>query len=116
MQRCLYACAPLHVRGLLRLCNPTVFAAADRDVRDATFSLALNVFLAIINTGGDNMGALKEQVIQLIRQLPDDITMDDILSELYFKLQVDGGLRELDEGKGIPHQEVRERMSKWISE
>ena len=93
-----------------------MFAAADRDVRGATFSLALIVFLAIINTGGDNMGALKEQVIQLIRQLPDDITIDDILSELYFKLQVDGGLRELDEGKGIPHQEVRERMSKWVSE
>jgi Tfp pilus assembly protein PilO len=39
------------------------------------------------------MGALKEQVIQLIQQLPDDISIDDILSELYFKLQVDGGLR-----------------------
>jgi predicted transcriptional regulator len=30
---------------------------------------------------------------------------------LYFKLQVDAGLRELDEGKGIPHEEVE----KWIS-
>jgi hypothetical protein len=74
------------------------------------------VFLAIISTGGDNKGALKEQVIQLIQQLPDDITIDDILSELYFKLRVDGGLRELDEGKGIPHQEVKERMPKRVSE
>ena len=41
---------------------------------------------------------------------------DDVLSELYFKLQVDEGLRELDEGKGIPHQEVKERMSIWVSE
>jgi len=61
------------------------------------------------------MKALKEQVIQLVQQLPGDITIDDILSELYFKLQVDEGIRELDEGKGIPHQEVKERMSKWVS-
>lgn len=26
--------------------------------------------------------------------------VDDIMSELYFKMQVDAGLRELDEGEG----------------
>ncbi|MFH1008846.1 MAG: hypothetical protein V1800_15330 [Candidatus Latescibacterota bacterium] len=62
------------------------------------------------------MPATKEKVIQMIQQLPDDITVDDVFSELYFKLQVDSGLRELDEGKGIPHQKVKERMSKWISQ
>ena len=62
------------------------------------------------------MRATKEKVIQMIQQLPDDVTVDDIFSELYFKLQVDSGLRELDEGKGIPHQKVKERMSKWISQ
>ena len=61
------------------------------------------------------MQATKEKVIQLIQQLPDDATVDDIFSELYFKLQVDSGLRELDEGKGIPHRKVEERMSKWTS-
>lgn len=62
------------------------------------------------------MGDIKEKVIQIIQQLPDGVTVDDILSEIYFKLQVDSGLRELDEGKGIPHQKVKERMSKWISQ
>jgi len=61
------------------------------------------------------MGATKERVIQIIQQLPDNVTIDDIFSELYFKLQVDSGLRELDEGKGISHQKVKERMSKWTS-
>jgi hypothetical protein len=46
----------------------------------------------------------------MIRQLPNDVTVDDIFSELYFKLQVNSGLRELDEGKGIPHQKVKERI------
>jgi len=38
-----------------------------------------------------------------------------IMAELYFKSQVDAGLKELDEGKGIPHEEVEKRMSKWLS-
>jgi len=62
------------------------------------------------------MRATKEKVIQMIQQLPDEVTVDDIFSELYFKLQVDSGLRELDEGKGIPRQKVKESMSKWVSQ
>ena len=40
------------------------------------------------------------------------MTVDDIMEELYLRLQVDAGLRELDEGKGISHEEVEKRMSK----
>jgi len=61
------------------------------------------------------MAGVKEQVIQMIQSLPEDITIDDIMSELYFKLQVDAGLRDLDEGSGISHEEVEKRMSKWLS-
>ena len=61
------------------------------------------------------MAGVKEQVIHMIQSLPEDTTVDDIMSELYFKLQVDAGLRELDEGKGIPHEEVQKRMSRWLT-
>ncbi|MCR4321460.1 MAG: hypothetical protein NUV74_14125 [Candidatus Brocadiaceae bacterium] len=61
------------------------------------------------------MAEIKQQVIQIIQSLPDDVTLDDIMAELYFKLQVDAGLKELDEGEGIPHKEVEKRMSKWLT-
>ncbi|MBI2875567.1 MAG: hypothetical protein HYY20_01655 [Candidatus Tectomicrobia bacterium] len=61
------------------------------------------------------MEGLKQQVIQMIQALPEDVTVDDIMAELYFKLQVDTGLEELDEGKGIPHEEVEKRMSRWLT-
>jgi predicted transcriptional regulator len=60
------------------------------------------------------MASVKEEAIQIIRRLPDDATMDDVMAELYFKTQVDAGLKELDEGKGIPHEEVKRRMAKWL--
>ncbi|MBI5379745.1 MAG: hypothetical protein HZA23_06280 [Nitrospirae bacterium] len=65
--------------------------------------------------GGVNMSGLKEQVIQMIQSFPEDATLDDIMAELYFNLQVDAGLRELDEGKGIPHEEVEIRLAKWLT-
>ena len=61
------------------------------------------------------MAAVKQQVIKMIQSLPEEVSIDDIMAELYFKLQVDAGLKELDEGKGIPHEEVEKRMSKWLT-
>lgn len=61
------------------------------------------------------MAGVKQQVIQMIQSLSEDVTVDDIMAELYFKLQVDAGLKELDEGKSLPHEEVEKRMSKWLT-
>lgn len=60
------------------------------------------------------MAKIKQTVIQIIKSLPEDVTIDDIMAELYFKLQVDAGLKELNEGKGIPHEQIEKRMSKWL--
>lgn len=61
------------------------------------------------------MSKVKQQVIQMIKKLPEKVSVDDILAELYFRVQVDKGLKELDEGKGIQHKEVEKRMSKWLN-
>lgn len=60
------------------------------------------------------MPKVKDKVIQMIKSLPEDVSIDDIIAELYFKLQIDAGLKELDEGKGIPHEKIEKRMSKWL--
>lgn len=60
------------------------------------------------------MAGIKQQMIRFIERMPDDVTWDDVMAELYFKLKVDSGLKELDDGKGIPHAEVKERLSKWL--
>lgn len=60
------------------------------------------------------MLGVKQEILKMIQTLPDEVTIDDIMAELYFKSQVDAGLNELDEGKGILHEEVEKRMSKWL--
>ncbi|MGC8493846.1 MAG: hypothetical protein ACP5SH_19150 [Syntrophobacteraceae bacterium] len=56
----------------------------------------------------------KEQIIELVKALPDNATMDDVLEEIYFKLQVDQGIAELDRGESISHEEVEGRLAKWL--
>lgn len=60
------------------------------------------------------MYTIKDQVKRMVDAMPDDVSVDDIIAELFFKLQVDAGLKELDEGKGIPHDRVKDRIAKWL--
>jgi len=57
---------------------------------------------------------IKESVKELIDRLPDDSNYEDIIAEIYFKQQVEEGLTELDNGKGISHEEVKKRLEKWL--
>ena len=37
----------------------------------------------------------KDAVIEMIRRMPDDATVPDIMEELYFRQKVDGGLGQV---------------------
>lgn len=52
----------------------------------------------------------KEAVIKIVKSLPDDATLTDIMAELYFRRKVDKGLEQLRRGQGIPHSEVKSRL------
>jgi predicted transcriptional regulator len=58
---------------------------------------------------------VKEIAIKTIGQLPEDATWEDIQERINFVAGVRKGLRELDEGKGIAHQKVKEEFSEWLS-
>ena len=60
------------------------------------------------------MTNIKQQRLKMIETLPDEITIDDIMAELSFKMQIDAGLQELDDGKGLTHEEAKEKLSKWL--
>jgi len=57
----------------------------------------------------------KEIAMQTLESLPDDATWDDIQERINFVAGVRKGLRELDEGKAIPHQNIKEELQEWLS-
>jgi predicted transcriptional regulator len=59
------------------------------------------------------VGSQKREAIDLIERLPDEVSIPDIIEELYFKWQVDEGLRDVAEGRTISHEELKERLAQW---
>lgn len=59
------------------------------------------------------MAKAKAEAIEMIKQLPDDVTTSVIMEELFFKQQVEKGLQDVAEGRVLSHQELKERIARW---
>lgn len=57
----------------------------------------------------------KEIALKTIEQLPENASWDDIQERINFVVAVRKGLSELDEGKGIPHDRVKEEFAEWLT-
>ena len=60
---------------------------------------------------------IKEEIARLMQDLPDEATEEETINEamdrLYLLHRVIRGEKQIAEGKGIPHEEVRQRMIEW---
>ena len=50
----------------------------------------------------------------VIDNMPDEATMEDIIDALYIRAKFERGEQEIREGKGIPHEQAKERLKKWL--
>ena len=57
----------------------------------------------------------KEIALKTIEQLPEDASWEDIQERINFVAGVRKDLRELDEGKGIPHDKVKQEFAEWLT-
>jgi len=51
-----------------------------------------------------------ERILDALRTLPADATVDDAIERLVFIARVEEGLAQLDAGQGIAHEEVKRRF------
>ncbi|WP_100013102.1 hypothetical protein [Lentibacillus sediminis] len=58
----------------------------------------------------------KEEVIQLIRNLPENATMEDILHELYVHIKFQHGTQEMNNGKQPSQNQkpARTKSGRWL--
>ncbi len=59
------------------------------------------------------MSTAKEQITELVKKQPDDSSYDEIIRVLAFDLMVQRGLRNSDEGRTIPNEEMQRRIKTW---
>lgn len=61
------------------------------------------------------MESAKAAAIRLIGKLPDDCTWDRIEQLVALNASIEQSEREIDAGRGIPHEEVVAEMESWLA-
>ncbi|MGH9366990.1 MAG: hypothetical protein ACRD3M_04870 [Thermoanaerobaculia bacterium] len=56
----------------------------------------------------------KEEVLELVKKLPDNASLEDIQYHLYIRQKVEKGLREAEAGKTLSQEEIERRLEKWL--
>ena len=60
------------------------------------------------------MASAKQVARDLLESLPEDCTLEDISYHLYVRARVEDGLRDLDGGRVVPHEEVMREAAEWL--
>ena len=53
---------------------------------------------------------VKERVIEAVRELPDDATVEDAMERLYVLAKIEKGLQQAEAGKTVSHEEAKRRI------
>ena len=56
----------------------------------------------------------KEEILELMEQLPEDATIEDAIEKLVVLYKIQQGLEQLDKGQGISKEEAKKRIRQWL--
>ena len=59
------------------------------------------------------MQSAKEEVMQLLKELPDSSTFEEIQYHLYVRQKIQRGIKDVEEGRAYTQEEMEKRMEKW---
>ena len=64
----------------------------------------------------DTILSAKETSLNLIKKLKDDITYEEIMYELYFLQKIENGMKDVENGRTVSHEEVKKELSTcWMT-
>lgn len=61
------------------------------------------------------MKKAKQIVRQILDDIPEDATLEDIQYHIYVQEKINNGLRDIEEGRVIDNKEIEKRMMKWLN-
>jgi hypothetical protein len=57
---------------------------------------------------------IKEQVLAMVEDLPDDVGFERIEYHIYVLKKIRQGEAALDRGEGLSQEEVERRLARWL--
>ena len=56
----------------------------------------------------------KDKILEVVRNMPDDASIEDAMERLLFLAKIEKGLQQADSWQLIAHEHVKKRMEKWL--
>ena len=63
---------------------------------------------------GKSMSRVKRAVLDLVKTLPDNCTLEDVQYQLYVRQKIERSMQAAAEGRVHSH-EVKKRLAKWLA-
>jgi predicted transcriptional regulator len=59
------------------------------------------------------MASPKQVILEALKGVPADTTFEDIEYHLYVRARIEEGRRAAQEGRVVPHAEVKRELAEW---
>jgi predicted transcriptional regulator len=71
---------------------------------------------AILNVRSRSMQSttLKSKMENLIRDLPENSSIEDAMEKLFLLYKIEKGIEQADAGLTVSHEEAKQRLDKWL--
>jgi len=60
------------------------------------------------------MSTIKKSVISMVKDMPENVSLEDITELLYVKQKILKGQQQLESGQFYTHEEAKEIMTEWL--
>jgi predicted transcriptional regulator len=60
------------------------------------------------------MSTAKNDVRELLEELPDDASYEEIQYRIYVRQKIEKALEGVEQGQVVSHEEAKRRLSKWL--
>ena len=64
---------------------------------------------------GKPMSRGKQAVLDLVKALPDNCTLEEVQYRLYVRQKIERSMQAVAEGRVHSHEQVKKRLAKWIA-
>jgi hypothetical protein len=61
-----------------------------------------------------SMPSTKETAIDFIKNLPENLTVEEIAYKLYISEKLSRAQKQMENGNFVSHEDAKERMKKWL--
>ena len=61
------------------------------------------------------MAQVKKAVLDLVKKLPADCTLEDVQYQLYVRQKIDSSMLAAASGHVTSHDQVKKRLAKWLA-